>query len=201
VKRAKLKAEVKSAGKEIDLATEQLDELFEQRERRGDASGVTAESVAITTAIEAGGQPSSDGAPAPTATTAPDDNDKWRATTLEQLGIPAGIRKVLAEDNGITTLGGIADWTKTGHPLTDLKKIGEKKAEVIEAAMDRYWAARSKAEAAGEAAPVAEVVEDAEPTTTTPPATVTAIGESPADPAAATASESQPATVTSIDDL
>lgn len=77
---------------------------------------------------------------APTSAVA--DNDAWRSVTIEALGIPAGICKILREDNAITTLGQIADFSRDGAPLTSLKKVGQLKADKIEAAMDAFWARR-----------------------------------------------------------
>lgn len=78
--------------------------------------------------------------PSPAAT--PADDESWRNVTIEALGIPQGICKILRDYNGIETLGQIAAHGE--HlALTDLKKIGETKAEKIQECLDRYWAQRS----------------------------------------------------------
>ena len=74
-------------------------------------------------------------ADAPAAT----DSETWRAVTIEELGIQDSICKLLREENGMTTLGQIADHGKE-YDLTDLKKIGKAKAEKIQDAMEDYWA-------------------------------------------------------------
>lgn len=69
------------------------------------------------------------------------DDDSWKSVTIEALGIPAGICKILREDNSIETLGQIAKHGE-GRALTDLTKIGESKAEKIQECMDKYWERR-----------------------------------------------------------
>ena len=70
------------------------------------------------------------------------DGEEWRDATLEEVGLTAAMLKPFAasEDPRITTLGELADWTAE-YQLTDIKGIGEKMAEKIEAVLDAYWAA------------------------------------------------------------
>jgi hypothetical protein len=77
------------------------------------------------------------------ASEATPDTEDWRSVTVEQLGISPAICKILREsqEKPIATLGDIADHCKE-YQLTDLKKIGEAKAEKIQEAMDAYWAAQ-----------------------------------------------------------
>lgn len=68
----------------------------------------------------------------------------WQGVTVEALGLPPGICQVLREENSIGTLGALADWTAgggsgRGRELTELKKIGQAKADKIQEACDRYW--------------------------------------------------------------
>lgn len=73
----------------------------------------------------------------------------WRAVPIEDLpGLSAGLAKILREDNEITTLGKLQDYSNQPNArLTDLKKIGKAKAEQIEEACLRYW--QEHPEAAG----------------------------------------------------
>ena len=73
--------------------------------------------------------------------------EAWRAATIEEIGIPPAICKLLRENNKIETMGQIADHCED-YELTDLKKIGKTKAEKIEQAMDAYWQAHPLAEVA-----------------------------------------------------
>jgi hypothetical protein len=90
------------------------------------------------------------------------EDTSWREAPLSDLGLSPGILKALAECEGhpITTVGQLADWTAAEHRLTDIKGIGEGKAEEIDKALELFWAARKAAgPAKGEASP--EVVEEA----------------------------------------
>lgn len=74
------------------------------------------------------------------ATEVDHDPDGWRNVGVTRLDIPVGVAKLLIEA-GFDTVGKIADWTATGNLLTDIAKIGEAKAEKIDAAFNAFWAA------------------------------------------------------------
>ncbi len=79
-----------------------------------------------------------EGATSATPTTLADEDESWRNTTTKDLGLPKGICKILEEEAGITTLGGIADWSsKKG--LTDIPGIGQGKADKIDEATEKFW--------------------------------------------------------------
>lgn len=84
-----------------------------------------------------------------TATAQGTQTEIWRAVPIEDLpGLSAGLAKILREDNEITTLGKLQDYSNQPNArLTDLKKIGKAKAEQIEEACLRYW--QEHPEAAG----------------------------------------------------
>lgn len=68
-------------------------------------------------------------------------NAAWRFFPIDQLeGLPPGIIKALA-DAGLDTVGKLADYTKSGQQLIDIKGIGEAKVEKIEKACEDFWKA------------------------------------------------------------
>jgi hypothetical protein len=74
--------------------------------------------------------------------TPPDDgDDSWRALSIDELDIPKSLREKLREAE-ITSVGGIADWTSSGKNLTDIRGVGEAKAEKIQDALEKVWANR-----------------------------------------------------------
>lgn len=64
--------------------------------------------------------------------------DGWRAFRLEHTTIPSTTVKLLAESN-YHTIGDIANLTASGLPLTDIKGVGQAKADKIEAGLARFW--------------------------------------------------------------
>ena len=67
-----------------------------------------------------------------------DENEDPRLEmTVSKLDLPQIIFKLFG-DAKIETISDIAAWTK-GNKLTDIKGIGEAKAEEIEAALERFW--------------------------------------------------------------
>lgn len=75
----------------------------------------------------------------------PSEGDQsWRSASILELGgyglTPAVIVK-LGED-GIGTMGTLADHTNSGKLLTDIPGVGRAKAEAIEAALEGFWAAQ-----------------------------------------------------------
>jgi hypothetical protein len=83
------------------------------------------------------------GTPAPAA--AANLNDDWRRVSVHELteygNVTTGVTQTLC-DAGIETLGDLADYTAGDKPLTDVKGIGDAKAEAICEALDGFWAAR-----------------------------------------------------------
>lgn len=80
---------------------------------------------------------------------ATDDDALWMAEPIEVLeelhGLSGSIVSKLI-DAGYSTLKHLADWTTGGHLLTEIDGIGPAKAEQIEEALVRFWAAQPKAE-------------------------------------------------------
>lgn len=85
---------------------------------------------------EAADEPSNTDAK-PNAKPAGGEDESWRCVSVETLGLPATLARRLV-DQGVSTIGHIADWTKS-RPLTDLEGVGEKKAELIEDAFGDFW--------------------------------------------------------------
>jgi hypothetical protein len=77
---------------------------------------------------------------------------------LAQFGLPGPIVGLLVEA-GLTTIGGVADWT-AGKPLTDIPGVGPTKAEKIADALEGFW--REQGNAAIQAA-VQETEAEASP--------------------------------------
>jgi hypothetical protein len=153
IEQASLKVSVKRVRESLAEYTELLEEhltrgperlpLFDRPQTMPIADIVVSD-TAETAAAETTTEPEAAGEPLVADTTPVADRDPagpWREVSIEDLGIPPGICKILREEHEITTLGGIADWSSSGNSLTSLKKIGESKAAKIEEAMDRYWAA------------------------------------------------------------
>jgi hypothetical protein len=69
------------------------------------------------------------------------DSDSWKHVSIASLDLPSSIVEILTEDNSIGTIGELAAFT-TWNRLTDLKKIGESKADKIEEALGKFWASR-----------------------------------------------------------
>lgn len=70
-----------------------------------------------------------------------DEDDSWRGVSLTELSIPSKILDYLG-DAKIYTLGELSDYTADGADLTLIKGVGEKAAEKINAATEKFWAER-----------------------------------------------------------
>lgn len=74
---------------------------------------------------------------------APEGHTNWRTvpvSELEKHGLAAKVAATLRE-GGVGTIGDVSDLGKNGLSLTDVKGVGEKAAEKIEAALDAFWKA------------------------------------------------------------
>ena len=69
------------------------------------------------------------------------DSEAWRDVTIEELGFPPAICKILREDQDepIVTLGDINNWCKQ-FSLDDLSGIGPAKVTIMEDCMEQFWA-------------------------------------------------------------
>lgn len=137
------KEEVKACRKAYDAAVDDLRKAIRRGEERlplidgmddgneqdGDGQAGAAES--------AGGNSPADEPPA-----------DWRETNVDFLDLSDGIKKILHEGN-MHTIGDIADFGKHS-PLTAIPKVGQAKADRIEAALDEFWAARGEVGPEGE---------------------------------------------------
>lgn len=93
--------------------------------------------------------------------------DAWRAVPLSNTKIPSNIIAILEEAN-YRTIGDISNLTNSGLCLTDIKGIGQAKAQKIEDALTQYWADHPEftsptAKLEPEAKPEAEVQPEPEP--------------------------------------
>lgn len=70
-------------------------------------------------------------------------DDSWKSISVSELKLQKSLETILVEDNSIKTIGDIAEWTRWKQ-LTDLKKVGEAKAEKIQEALDRFWTSWSR---------------------------------------------------------
>lgn len=75
----------------------------------------------------------------------PVDDDSWRGISVDDLDIPKSLKEKLKEQD-FETVGHIADFTSKGKNLTDIKGVGEKKAEQLQDAMEKLWASRNASE-------------------------------------------------------
>jgi hypothetical protein len=78
----------------------------------------------------------------------------WRQTPVAELGLSEGVVGILSE-HGLDTVGKLADYTAAGKKLTDLPHMGEKKAESVTAALERFWREHPSEDATGHDAPPA----------------------------------------------
>ena len=71
------------------------------------------------------------------------NHESWRDTEVDDLGEHGLTIPVVAalKEADLNTLGDIADYTASGKLLTDIKGIGNAKAEAIENCMTRWFAA------------------------------------------------------------
>jgi hypothetical protein len=99
-------------------------------------------SEAPATVIDVEFRPAQGALPSPAARTviqSPLDSNAWRDQVIADLpGLSFGTASKLA-DQGIKTVGSIADWSNAGKRLTDLDSIGDAKAGEIEEALDSFW--------------------------------------------------------------
>lgn len=65
--------------------------------------------------------------------------DAWRAVPLATTKIPSNIVAIL-DESAYRTIGDISNLTNSGLCLTDIKGIGQAKAQKIEDALTQYWA-------------------------------------------------------------
>lgn len=74
--------------------------------------------------------------------------EQWQTMTIDTLNISDAIKAALREnpDKTIALVKDIGDWTASGKLLTDIPKVGQKKAEQVEAALDEFWAKYKVAE-------------------------------------------------------
>lgn len=140
---------LKEIHKEIE---EQLDEL-ERRGPRYDYSGDAEHIKGRSGYGEENGDPAAGGSVAASTAagsdvlqSAPADRDQnaWRFVAVEDLGLPGAMSKILREDNGITTLGELADFgDKNGGDFSKLKKFGPAKAEKLrDELLPKFWRER-----------------------------------------------------------
>lgn len=73
--------------------------------------------------------------------------DGWRDITIEEAlpGIPPALLKRLI-DSELSTVGAMADYTAAEKRFSDLKGIGDAKAEAIEKALEQFWERRKEAD-------------------------------------------------------
>lgn len=80
--------------------------------------------------------------PATTEAVVEVEDESWKGTPLTELSIPSKLLDHLAEGR-LTTLGELATFTSDPfNKLTDLKGIGEKAAEKVDAALEKFWQQR-----------------------------------------------------------
>lgn len=65
----------------------------------------------------------------------------WRSMPIdgEEVGLPADVSRLLMEAK-LKTLGAFADWVRQGNDVTDIKGMGEGRAEKLMKALDEFWA-------------------------------------------------------------
>jgi hypothetical protein len=148
---AEAKAATKSAAKRFESLVERYAELKNSEPERlplFDRETPKPKPATESTSSQPSDQPSTETTPATESTPAetpevtPEvDPNGWRSVSITDLDIPAGTAKLLIEA-GIDTIGKMADFTATPNQrLTDVKGIGQGKAERIENAMIAFWAA------------------------------------------------------------
>ena len=69
------------------------------------------------------------------------EDESWKSVPVTDLDIPSSLAAILIEDNSIRTIGDIQEWSRWKR-LTDLKKVGQAKAEKIEEALVEFWKKR-----------------------------------------------------------
>jgi hypothetical protein len=89
-------------------------------------------------------------AAAPEPAKAPEPDDAWRSFLVADLTKPDGthlkrktVESLAEQDPPITTLGQLADYSKSRKQLTDIPGIGPKAAEDIDAACEHFWSRRA----------------------------------------------------------
>jgi hypothetical protein len=100
------------------------------------------------TAAEAADHANADTPAGPTPPPQADD-DAWKRETIASLGNFGLHPKIIEKINeaGILTIGALAEWTNSGNRHTDIPGIGEGKAQKIDDALDKFWAARAQSNA------------------------------------------------------
>jgi hypothetical protein len=69
----------------------------------------------------------------------PSTNDARLDTPLAETSIPSAILAKLKDEARIVTVRDLANWSSSGKLLTDIKGIGQGKADKIDAAMVEFW--------------------------------------------------------------
>ena len=113
------------ATKEIMEAV--LEELQEHIDR-GPVKTFPSDAIAKTTPAASNEEP----------TATDDDDESWRAVTVEDAGFDDKICKIFREDNDIANIGQLEQFTRD-NTLTDLKKVGKAKAQKIQETLDAFW--------------------------------------------------------------
>lgn len=132
------KEDLKWAKERYEVAISDLRQMIRQgperqqtlpfKDQDGDeADGATSENADATTTTE--------------ADSPEDEDDSWRGVSLTELSIPSKILDYLG-DAKIYTLGELSDYTADGADLTLIKGVGEKAAEKINGATEKFWAER-----------------------------------------------------------
>lgn len=134
---AQLKAEAKFSEETAKNAQAEVESLL----RRGPV--LFAEHKATAAVVVEEGKPEVAHTDEPTAEAVVEvEDESWKGTPLTELSIPSKILDHLAEGR-LTTLGELATFTSDPfNKLTDLKGIGEKAAEKVEAALEKFWQQR-----------------------------------------------------------
>lgn len=133
------KEDLKDAKERYEVAVSDLRQMIRQgperqqtlpfKDQDGDeADGATSENADATTTTD--------------ADSSQDEDDSWRGVSLTELSIPSKILDYLG-DAKIYTLGELSDYTADGADLTLIKGIGEKAAEKINGATEKFWAERN----------------------------------------------------------
>jgi len=131
------KEALKSAKEELDLAHKAIDKLID--DFNCDMPLFDGLPNSTDDVNDADGAESPADADAKVALTT--DDESWKTVSLHDLTMPGTTAQKLAEAE-IRTVGDLSAWTESGKLLTDIKGVGEKAAEKIEAALDEFWGSR-----------------------------------------------------------
>lgn len=67
----------------------------------------------------------------------------WRDVEISALNVPDSLATKLYESS-IETIGDLVDWQSVGKTLTDIKGVGQSKADKIADALEEFWRANSQ---------------------------------------------------------